>query len=180
MAVLFADIVQFRSINSQYGWRAGDMLLKALAARLARLVSPRDTLGRLENDTSVVICRHLDDSYEAESRAARRHLVSNGVFGIFDTKLSVRCTVGPLFTGNAGDIPAHLLDRTGTAIHEARANKVFDSEVIDLTAMSKTTYPFSAIRAPDDLAIRPVRHSAHVTGRAARPRPNAGTVKQNG
>jgi diguanylate cyclase (GGDEF)-like protein len=140
VAVLFVNIDRFRTINATYGRRAGDMLLKALAGRLARLVQPQDTLARLENDTFILICRHLDDG-EAESRISRIHLVSNGVFGIFETKLLVSCTVGPLFTGSAEDIPPHLLDRTGTAIDEARADRIADSEIIDLIAMSESMNP---------------------------------------
>src|SRR5688500_4599351 len=71
VSVIYLDIDRFRMINDSVGHAKGDELLQAVAARLACLVRPEDTLARTGGDEFVVLCEGLDDEAGAVGVADR-------------------------------------------------------------------------------------------------------------
>ena len=59
VGVLYIDIDDFKRVTDSLGRREGDVVLRAVAARLAGTVRGSDTVGRLESDEFVVL---VDDS----------------------------------------------------------------------------------------------------------------------
>jgi diguanylate cyclase (GGDEF)-like protein len=59
VAVLFADIDNFKTINDTHGHREGDRVLIEVAARLASVLRPDDILGRIGGDEFAVVCPNL-------------------------------------------------------------------------------------------------------------------------
>ncbi|MEO8695699.1 MAG: EAL domain-containing protein [Acidimicrobiales bacterium] len=71
VAVIYLDVDRFRVFNDSLGHAAGDQLLIAVAARLADLVRPEDTLARTGGDEFVVLCEGLAGEDEAVGLADR-------------------------------------------------------------------------------------------------------------
>ena len=71
VAVLLADLDQFKLVNDSMGHQAGDDLLVALAPRLHDAVRPSDTVARLGGDEFLVVCEQLDGAHEAIRVAER-------------------------------------------------------------------------------------------------------------
>jgi diguanylate cyclase (GGDEF)-like protein/PAS domain S-box-containing protein len=72
-ALLFLDLDRFKAVNDTLGHRAGDELLRLVAARLQRRLRAHDLLARVGGDEFVVLLEHLDD--RAQARAVAKELI---------------------------------------------------------------------------------------------------------
>ncbi len=70
-AVLFLDVDRFKVINDSLGHTMGDMLLRAVAARLKRCVRMVDTVARLGGDEFMLLLEEIDNREQALEVADR-------------------------------------------------------------------------------------------------------------
>ncbi|MFO0748047.1 MAG: EAL domain-containing protein [Myxococcota bacterium] len=70
-ALIIIGVDGFKLINDSFGPSIGDMLLRAIAARIARCVRSADTVGRIGGDEFVVILEELQPSERVEPVADR-------------------------------------------------------------------------------------------------------------
>jgi two-component system cell cycle response regulator len=125
------DIDQFKLIVQLYGQPTGDEVLCELVNRLVRLGGRTTVLGRVGDDTFVMILPGFDRFQLARAGAQIREVVESTKFAVDDAE-GVRVTVSvglaSLFTD--GVTPAQLLDKAQVAVQQAKTagrNRVFST-----------------------------------------------------
>jgi diguanylate cyclase (GGDEF)-like protein/PAS domain S-box-containing protein len=71
VAVLVVDVVDFRSVNDELGWAAGDRLLAAVGKRLQGTLRQEDTLVRLGDDAFMAVLEQVEKRGGVLRAAAR-------------------------------------------------------------------------------------------------------------
>lgn len=120
VGVLFLDIDGLKAVNDAHGHAAGDELLRAVAARAARVVRPQDTVGRLSGDEFVVVCGSLAGCVEAVEIAHRVLEAVAAPITIDGAPLAARVSVGVACAQSAGETSDQLLRRADAAMYEAK------------------------------------------------------------
>jgi diguanylate cyclase (GGDEF)-like protein len=132
MAVLFLDLDRFKNVNDSLGHAVGDLLLKAVAARLAACLRDGDTVGRLGGDEFIISLPEVADATEVAGVAARILGELARPFRVAAHELHTDCSVGVALYPADGDTPELLLRNADTAMYQAkesgRANCQFFSE----------------------------------------------------
>ena len=120
MAVLFADLDEFKSINDTYGHHVGDELLTAVAGRLGGLLRAGDTLSRLAGDEFVILCEDLDDESMVEPLATRLDAAFAQPFELMGATLDVRASVGIAFASRGDETSEQVLQAADTAMYQVK------------------------------------------------------------
>ena len=120
LAVLFADLDNFKEINDSYGHDAGDLVLAEVGRRLSALARRGDTVARLGGDEFVMLCGKLDRHVVVRPIGDRiiRSIAVPYVYGGRD--LSVTCSVGVVVTSDAAADPDQLIGNADRAMYEAK------------------------------------------------------------
>jgi len=121
VAVLFLDVDNFKVVNDSLGHRAGDNLLRQLAARLSDAVRPADTVGRFGGDEFVVLCEDVTDEPMALRIAGRLARVFAEPFSLEGDDVHVAsASIGVVLRDGAQDDPEELLRDADAAMYRAK------------------------------------------------------------
>jgi len=141
VALLLADLDDFKQINDQHGRAAGDAMLIAVAKQIAGLGRGPDLVARLPDDRFSVLLTDPDGP-QAAAAVARRIIAAAGApHRLQDgTSLSISASVGICMAPADGTDVATLLRHAEAALLNAKAS-------------GKRTYRF--FQAPPDRAGAP-------------------------
>ncbi|MGE4370152.1 MAG: diguanylate cyclase [Burkholderiaceae bacterium] len=122
VAVLFADLDNFKYVNDNHGHETGDELLKQVAGRLRQVLRADDVVARMGGDEFVIVIE--GPSVDRHARRVAEKLVSelerpfylNGITTYIGT--SVGIALWPEHGRSASD----LLRRADEALYRAKAN----------------------------------------------------------
>ena len=119
-AVLFLDLDRFKNVNDTLGHRVGDLLLKAVAARLAQCVRQGDTISRTGGDEFIIVADDVATPSDASAIAAK--IVESFVrpFHIGDDDLYVTASIGISICPQDGAEPDTLIRNADTAMYRAK------------------------------------------------------------
>jgi diguanylate cyclase (GGDEF)-like protein/PAS domain S-box-containing protein len=93
VAVVVADLDQFKLINDSWGHDAGDQILVRVAERLVAAVRAEDTVARFGGDSFVVVCEDTDEERACEV-ADRLMAALAEPFDLDGQRLHLRATIG--------------------------------------------------------------------------------------
>lgn len=120
LAVLFLDLDGFKSVNDNFGHRAGDELLLQTAGRLRRRVRASDTLARLGGDEFGVLLERVTELDSVTQAAENMIAALAEPFRIGAAEFHIGVSVGvSLFPGDAEDASS-LVSRADAAMYAAK------------------------------------------------------------
>lgn len=126
LALLFVDLDKFKPINDDLGHEAGDMVLKAVADRMAACVRTTDTVARFGGDEFVAVLENLD---HWENAAVVAQKILDTLTAPVDVTDGVTATVGASIgisifphDGKTMDDLARAADEAMYAVKEAGRN----------------------------------------------------------
>ncbi len=118
VAVALIDLDDFKIVNDTLGHEVGDLLLIAVANRLAACIRAEDTVARLGGDEFVVVLDGADP--EAANLAAHRMITALAEPVLADGhELPIRASIG-IADGQSGDDASVLLRRADIAMYAAK------------------------------------------------------------
>lgn len=120
LAVMLIDLDEFKQVNDRFGHRAGDAVLREVAARLAGCVRKADTLARQGGDEFVVVLPDLAQQADCDVVAQKilRALEAPLRAGGEDLRLGASVGIS-LYPADAGDGDA-LLRNADAAMYRAK------------------------------------------------------------
>jgi diguanylate cyclase (GGDEF)-like protein len=122
LAVLYADLDGFKTVNDTWGHRAGDLLLSAVAARLRNCLRPGDVLARLGGDEFGVCCPDINGSEAALAVAHRLVEEATAPVNLGGAVVRVSMSVGVALAEDEDvtDYGGRLLARADLAMYAAK------------------------------------------------------------
>jgi diguanylate cyclase (GGDEF)-like protein len=124
LAVLFADLDDFKNINDAVGHGAGDALLKAAGQRLSAVVRPQDKVARLGGDEFTIIVEGAASRDEITAMAERiiATLAEPFVVDDGDQTHSVKASIGISLYPRDGVDGETLLRHADMAMYSVKAS----------------------------------------------------------
>jgi diguanylate cyclase (GGDEF)-like protein/PAS domain S-box-containing protein len=135
-AVLFLDLDRFKIVNDSLGHKAGDMLLRAIAARLHSCCVPasnrlgKTVIARLGGDEFAVLLDEISTSRVATDFAAAIKSAMNPAFDLDGRHVFATCSIGVALGGPDSEA-SDLLRDADIAMYHAKAQGKHRFEVFD-------------------------------------------------
>ncbi|MCP4003729.1 MAG: EAL domain-containing protein [bacterium] len=120
LAIVFADLDDFKRVNDAYGHAAGDQLLQGVAQRMMRCVRDSDTVARLGGDEFTVILEGLDGADHVERLAHRISSAISRPFEVGDHVVTLRSSLGVGIYPRDGEDLDTLLASADAAMYEGK------------------------------------------------------------
>ena len=137
VGVLLIDLDRFRLINESFGQRAGDQLLRAVAARIRGVLHGGDAAARLGGDQFAVFSPTLAGTQAAAVMARNLLRAIEPALVIAQRQTQVSVSIGIALAGmdGQGDAPDQLLAHADAAMRAAKSGgggryRVFEASMI--------------------------------------------------
>jgi len=119
-AVLFVDLDHFKKVNDGLGHSAGDVLLRAAAARLLNCGRQEDTIARLGGDEFVIVLENLQQEERAAMLARKILDALMPPFQIEGHECFITASIGISVFPKDGEDAETLLKNADTAMYRAK------------------------------------------------------------
>jgi diguanylate cyclase (GGDEF)-like protein len=120
VAVLYLDLDRFKPVNDIHGHRFGDRVLAQVASLLVANIRPGDFIARLGGDEFAVLCRDIDDCWEATAVADRLVEVVATPIILDGTRVRIGVSIGVALAKVHGNTHDAVLDAADRALYDAK------------------------------------------------------------
>jgi len=122
VAVLFADLDNFKPVNDLHGHLVGDQLLKEVGGRLSLAVREVDTIARFGGDEFALVLPNVEQEEFAETVAEKLLNLICKPYVIDGKKLTIGCSIGIAFYPKDGEEVDKLVSRADEAMYCAKSS----------------------------------------------------------
>jgi diguanylate cyclase (GGDEF)-like protein/PAS domain S-box-containing protein len=132
VALLFIDLDQFKQINDTHGHQAGDIVLKAIAGRVRRVVRSEDMVARYGGDEFAVLLNGIGDEATLRGIVAKISQAVALPINLGSCHVRVGSSIGLAVYPDHGSDPDSLLTHADKAMYSAkrsRCNKAISGQV---------------------------------------------------
>ncbi len=116
-AVLALDLDHFKRINDTLGHPIGDQLIKAVSARLLKLLFDSDTVTRIGGGAFIILLPRVAKTEDAENVANKLLTAFKMSFLINEHELFTSCSIGIAIFPNDGETSDILIKNADAAMH---------------------------------------------------------------
>ncbi|NMM19059.1 MAG: diguanylate cyclase [Rhodoferax sp.] len=121
LGLLFIDLDQFKPVNDEFGHKAGDELLQAVAHRLQACVRESDTVARIGGDEFMVLLPSIEVAQDATGVAEKIHAMLKQPFTLAEGQtVSISSSAGIAIYPEHGRDEATLTSHADTAMYQAK------------------------------------------------------------
>ncbi len=129
-AVVMLDLDRLKPINDTFGHAAGDEVLKAVAATLAKMVRASDVVGRLGGDEFAVLLWNLSET-DARAKAQALEQAIDALSFSFDSRtVTAGASAGLAILGPHADMRA-VLEAADSAMYVRKALRRHEAKAAD-------------------------------------------------
>jgi diguanylate cyclase (GGDEF)-like protein len=122
-AVLFCDLDSFKLVNDSLGHDIGDLVLKEVSTRFAKLLRKSDHVFRLGGDEFTIITRHLNSIFDAGKIAEKIIKSLAKPYHIKDYHITyLTVSIGIVILPKAGPNRDEMIKNADTAMYHAKKN----------------------------------------------------------
>ena len=111
---------KFKSVNDNYGHKAGDIVLKSAAERLNSIIRSTDIVSRIGGDEFIMLLRNLRDSANAEKIAAAVGETLSTPFTYNENQLFIGGSIGISIFPEHGIDADTLIKKADFAMYEVK------------------------------------------------------------
>lgn len=119
-ALIYLDLDKFKPINDSLGHDIGDLLLKAVAQRLLKVVRESDTVARVGGDEFVIILSAIETVQDARIVADKVLFALSQPFVIGDHTLKIGSSLGIAAYPEHGEDEVILTKNADSAMYRAK------------------------------------------------------------
>ena len=138
-AVMCLDIDRFKDVNDALGHDCGDLLLQAVAGRLAGVVREGDVIGRLGGDEFAVLAMNAGDPSTIPVLARRINQALNEIYELAGNRVHVSASIGISIFAATLNSPDEMMTQADLALYRSkqRGRNSFSLHSLELDAEAR-------------------------------------------
>ncbi|MFN2309060.1 MAG: EAL domain-containing protein [Gammaproteobacteria bacterium] len=123
LAVMFLDLDRFKIVNDSLGHDIGDLLIRAVAARIVRSLPPNALVARLGGDEFGIVLKNPTGRDMIANTASRLCEALAEPFTFLEKEVFLSASIGISLFPKDGDTLGDLVKYADTAMYQSKADK---------------------------------------------------------
>jgi len=122
MALMIADVDQFRAINEAHGHMTGDQVIKMLATKMASPLRPKDSVGRFGGEQFLILAPNCTLNQAMVNAERLRSKIANEKFLVEKSSIGLTVSVGVSAIKDGAVDGKAALREADSALQQAKKN----------------------------------------------------------